>query len=36
MNYEQLKEHMHNFRMGRISRIEFGMAFEMWVRGGCR
>lgn len=36
MSYEELKVHMHEFRMDRISKDEMGLAIGLWQRGGCR
>lgn len=33
MSYDQLKEYMHAYRMGRISKLEMMFAIGMWQRG---
>ena len=32
MSYTQLKEYMHEYRMGRITKLELGKAIHMWQR----
>ena len=35
MNYEDLKEIMHEYRQGRLSREEMTLAIGVWQRGLC-
>ena len=35
MTYEQLKEIMHEYRQGHLSRDEMALAIGLWQRGLC-
>lgn len=36
VTYAQLIEYMHEYRMGRMTRIEIAAAVHLWQRGGAR
>ena len=36
MTYISLKELMHKYRLGEISKIEMELAIHLWQRGGCK